>query len=35
MVWPALALVVGIGLAMSLLMRAPPPNPPAAIETQP
>jgi hypothetical protein len=34
-VWPALALLVGFGLAMSLLMREPPPKPSASIETQP
>jgi hypothetical protein len=36
MLWPALALLVGIALAMSFLMRAPPqpPAPPAAIEGQ-
>jgi hypothetical protein len=36
MLWPALALLVGIAFAMSLVMRAPPPPPatPAAIEGQ-
>lgn len=35
LVWPALALLVGGALAMALIMRAPPPAPPAAIETRP
>jgi len=30
MLWPALALLVGVALALSLVMRAPPPAPPAA-----
>jgi hypothetical protein len=35
MLWPALAVLVGIAFAMSLAMRAPPsPQPPAAIEGQ-
>ena len=35
MLWPALAVLVGIAFAMSLAMRAPPPPPPpAAIEGQ-
>jgi hypothetical protein len=36
MIWPALAVLVGIALAMSLVMRAPPPaaGPPAAAEGQ-
>jgi hypothetical protein len=34
MLWPALAVLVGLGLAMSLMMRAPPPAPPAASEGQ-
>ena len=36
MLWPALAALVGIAFAMSLLLRAPPPAPPppAAIEGQ-
>ena len=33
MLWPALAVLVGIAFAMSLVMRAPP-DPPAAIEGQ-
>jgi len=34
--WPALALLVGIAFAMSLVLRAPPPAPapPAAVEGQ-
>lgn len=34
MLWPALAVLVGIAFVMSLVMRAPPepPEPPAAIE---
>jgi hypothetical protein len=36
MLWPALAVLVGIAFAMSLVMRAPPPAPesPAAVEGQ-
>jgi len=34
MLWPVLALLVGLGLTMSLMMRAPPPVPPAAVEGQ-
>ena len=35
MLWPALALLVGVAVAMSLVMRAPPPPAtPAAIEGQ-
>jgi hypothetical protein len=30
--WPALALLVGVGLAMALVMRAPPSSAPPAIE---
>jgi hypothetical protein len=33
MLWPALAVLVGIAFAMSLVMR-PPPDPPPAIEGQ-
>mgnify|MGYP001446467470 CR=1 FL=1 len=31
MLWPALAVLVGLALATSLLMRAPPPAPPPAV----
>jgi hypothetical protein len=34
MLWPALAVLVGIAFAMSLVLRAPPPAPPAGIEGQ-
>jgi len=39
MLWPVLAVLVGVALATSLVMRAPPPPPPApstpaAIEGQ-
>ena len=34
MLWPVLALLVGNALAMSLVMRTPPPAPPAAVEGQ-
>ncbi len=30
MLWPALALLVGMALALALVMRAPPPAPPAS-----
>jgi len=33
MLWPVLALLVGLGLTLSLVMR-PPPAPPAAAEEQ-
>ena len=33
MLWPALALLIGIGLTMALVMRAPPP-PSVAAEGQ-
>jgi len=33
--WPALALLIGAALALSLVLRAPPPAPPAAVERQP
>src|SRR5262245_16218680 len=32
MLWPVLALLVGLGLTLSLVMRAPPPAPTAAAE---
>jgi hypothetical protein len=35
MLWPALALLVGLGLTLSLMMRAPPPAPPAKAEGKP
>ena len=34
MLWPVLALLVGLGLTMALMMRAPPPMPPVAVEGQ-
>jgi hypothetical protein len=34
MLWPVLALLVGLGLTTALTMRAPPPVPPAAVEGQ-
>jgi hypothetical protein len=33
LLWPALALLVGLGFAMALILR-PPPEPPAAPTTQ-
>jgi len=37
LLWPALALLIGAALALSLVLRAPPPvpSPPAAVERQP
>ncbi len=32
--WPVLALLVGTGLALALIMRAPPPAPPTVVEGQ-
>jgi hypothetical protein len=34
-IWPALALLVGGALAMALILRAPPSNPPASVERLP
>jgi hypothetical protein len=36
MLWPVLAVLVGLAFAMSLVMRAPPPapEPPAVVEGQ-
>jgi hypothetical protein len=33
LVWPALALLIGFGLTLALVLRAPPP--PVAVERQP
>lgn len=37
MLWPVLALAVGLGFVMALLLRAPPPTeaPPAVSESRP
>jgi hypothetical protein len=32
--WPALAVLIGIAFSMALILRAPPPAPPAKVESQ-
>ena len=33
--WPVLAVLVGLSLTMAVVLRAPPPVPPAEVESRP